>query len=130
MADFCITCICGRLARKPELKKSENTVFMELSLASNNIPVYDKVTKKVEAYDCTYLDAVFYDVKAERLASYNLDKGRAIAVFGDLQLRTWTDNTGIPRQKHILKGQKFFLLAPDQKFDFVEGIPAGDEDVV
>ena len=66
MADFCELTIGGRIVKRPDIKDSGTSAYISFSVASNNVPVFDKETKAITEYKPTYLDVVFYDSQAER----------------------------------------------------------------
>ena len=126
MADFCELTIGGRIVKRPDIKDSGTPAYISFSVASNNVPVFDKETKAITEYKPTYLDVVFYDSQAERLAKENLDKGMGIVIIGDLQMRTYEDDEGPGRSRYILRGRKWFLPSSSASGEGVSVID-GDE---
>ena len=77
--------IIGTITKKPELKKSGETVYTRFSIAVNS---YAKGEKKTE-----FFDVVAFGKNAENICKY-LDKGYTIPIGGHLHQDVYTSKEG------------------------------------
>ena len=90
--------LLGRLTKAPDARRtSEGTAVTSFTLA---------VDRDYQKDTVDFIDCVAWRQTAEFAAKY-LDKGRAVAVTGQLQIREWKDKDG----KNVLHGQTGTKLA-------------------
>lgn len=86
--------IMGRLARDPELRRTQNgTAVTSFALAVDR-DFKDKTTGEKQ---CDFIDCVAWKNTAEFVRNY-FTKGRIAIVEGKLQTRTWSDKNGDKRK--------------------------------
>lgn len=86
--------IMGRLARDPELRRTQNgTAVTSFALAVDR-DFKDKTTGEKQ---CDFIDCVAWKNTAEFVSNY-FTKGRMAIVEGKLQTRTWSDKNGDKRK--------------------------------
>lgn len=107
--DLNVVSIVGRLTRNSELRIANNgTPVSNFSIAVN------RRRKNGELWEdeTNFFDVVFMGKGAERINMY-LEKGRQIAVQGELHQRRWESEQG-PRQSVEIWAQEIQLLAQSQ----------------
>lgn len=87
--DVNIVIVGGNLTADPELKQSTSGK----SVVKPSIAVHRKFSKPGEAQQTDFLNLVLWDKNAEFVARYGR-KGDALLIRGNIQPRTWTDNSG------------------------------------
>ena len=84
--------VIGNLGTDPELKKTENSMVCNLSVATT-----DRVKKGEEWIDDTqWHRVVCWGKQAENCGKF-LQKGSQVYVEGKLQTRSWDDKEGVKR---------------------------------
>lgn len=84
--------LMGRLARDPELK----TVGDGISMARFTVAVNRRFAKENAEQKADFINCTAWRKTGEFIAKY-FKKGSMIAVAGELQARTWEDDTGQKR---------------------------------
>lgn len=91
MASFNKVILMGRLCADPELKQTSGG----LPVTSFSLAV-DRKGKTGEDKQCDFITVVAWRQTAEFICRY-FKKGQAILVCGELQTRSWQDNSGNKR---------------------------------
>lgn len=91
MASFNKVILMGRLTADPELKQTQSG----LAVTSFSLAV-DRKGKTGEDKQCDFITVVAWRQTAEFICRY-FKKGQAILVCGELQTRSWQDNSGNKR---------------------------------
>ena len=91
MASFNKVILMGRLTTDPELKQTQSG----LAVTSFSLAV-DRKGKTGEDKQCDFITVVAWRQTAEFICRY-FKKGQAILVCGELQTRSWQDNSGNKR---------------------------------
>ena len=91
MASLNKVLLIGNMAADPELKQTTSGI----SVCSFSIAVNRKFAKEGEQ-SCDFITIQTWRQTAEFVAKY-FKKGKPIFVWGQLQVRTWTDNQGNKR---------------------------------
>ena len=91
MASFNKVILIGNLTATPELKQTTSGI----SVCSFSIAVNRKFAKEGEQ-SCDFITIQTWRQTAEFVSRY-FKKGKPIFVWGQLQVRTWTDNQGNKR---------------------------------
>jgi single-strand DNA-binding protein len=85
--------LCGRLARDPEIRYSNNNVpIANISVA------LDRYMGKNRQNETDFINCVAFNSNAEMLGKYFF-KGKKILIKGNLRQRTWDDQEG---KKHYV----------------------------
>lgn len=107
--DLNVVSIVGRLTRNSELRIANNgTPVSNFSIAVNR----RRKNGEIWEDETNFFDVVFMGKGAERINMY-LEKGRQIAVQGELHQRRWESEQG-PRQSVEIWAQEIQLLAQSQ----------------
>lgn len=83
-----VVVLLGRIVKDIEVRKTQN----ETSVVSNTLAV-----KRSYGKDTDFIDFVAYGNTADFLAQY-FQKGRMVAIKGELQTREWEDKEGRKRK--------------------------------
>lgn len=99
-------CMIGNLTRDPELRATQSgTAVCSMRIANNRrTKSGDEWTDRVG-----YFDVVAWAGQAENCAKY-LEKGRPIAVDGELTWREWQDKDGNKRQSVEINAREVQFL--------------------
>lgn len=89
MASFNKVILIGNLTADPELKKTPSGV----SVTSFSIAVNRRFTKQDGQQQTDFINIVAWRQTAEFVARY-FNKGKPILICGQLQTRSWTDQSG------------------------------------
>lgn len=102
--------LAGRVGGDPEVKYFEgDKVVAKFSLA---------VTRSKDHTD--WLNIELWGKNAETAAQY-VKKGSLVGITGSLKFESWEDkNTGEPRRRHIIAGDRLTLLGSSKKRDDYE----------
>lgn len=91
MASFNKVIIMGRLTADPEAKQTQSgTAVVSFTLA------VDRRYNKGEEKQCDFINVVAWKQTADFICRY-FKKGQAMLVCGELQTRSWQDNSGNKR---------------------------------
>lgn len=108
MASFNKVILIGNMCSDPELKQSTSGV----SVCSFSIAVNRKMAKNGE---CDFINIQTWRQTAEFVAKY-FTKGKPILVCGQLQTRSWTDNSGQKRYAtEVVADEVSFVGASEEK---------------
>lgn len=112
MSDINVVALTGRLGRDPETRSTQaGTAVANVSLAvSRRFKSKDGQSSE----DTTWVRLVFWDKLAE-LAGRYLTKGSQIAVRGELQERSWEDQSGQKRTMTEVRVHDLTLLGGKQE---------------
>lgn len=107
--DLNVVSIVGRLTRNSEFRVANNgTPVSNFSIAVNR----RRKNGEIWEDETNFFDVVFMGKGAERINMY-LEKGRQVAVQGELHQRRWESEQG-PRQSVEIWAQEIQLLAQSQ----------------
>lgn len=84
--------LIGRLTRDPELRKTPNNVSVCQFTIAVNRPFQDQNGER----QADFINCIAWKAQAENLCKY-LNKGALIAVSGNIQTRSYTDQSGATR---------------------------------
>ena len=108
MASFNKVILIGNMTADPELNQSTSGV----SVCSFSIAVNRKMAKNGE---CDFINIQTWRQTAEFVAKY-FTKGKPILVCGQLQTRSWTDNSGQKRYAtEVVADEVSFVGASEEK---------------
>lgn len=125
--------LMGRLARDPELK----TVGDGISVARFTIAVNRRFAKENAEQKADFINCTAWRKTGEFIAKY-FKKGSMIAVTGELQARTWEDDTGQKRyatevnvSEAYFTGEKSGTVNKSNDFDLqgFEELSANEDDL-
>ena len=101
--------IAGHLTRKPEVKKSFDTSYANMTIAIND---YKKNKAGKFEEETTFIDVVAFGYNAEKLD--NVDKGYNVMIIGRLSQDRWEDKDGNKRSRIKILAKQVRLI-PKEK---------------
>lgn len=114
--------IMGRLARDPELRRTQNgTPVASFRLAVDR----DFKDKDTGERATDWIDVVAWRSTAEFVCRY-FTKGRMAVVDGRLQMRDWTDKEGNKRTSAEVLAQSVYFGDSKRDSDGTYGVPTGE----
>ena len=104
--------IIGNIGKSPEIKRNDKCQFANISLATMQ-EWRDKATgEKKERTE--WHQVVIYGKLVDVIEKY-VHKGDKISVIGRMQIRKWTDDHGIEREKVDIIGEEIQMLVSREK---------------
>jgi single-strand DNA-binding protein len=96
--------LIGRLTRDPQMKKRGQTKVCGMRLAESNGKEGPPL----------FIDVAAFGRQAEACKRY-LEKGRQVAVTGQLRFREWEDEAGAKRSEHTIAADRVDFLSGGQR---------------
>lgn len=112
--------IMGRLARDPELRRTQSGIPVSSFTLAVDRDVKDKATGERST---DWIDVVAWRSTAEYVSRY-FSKGRMAVVEGRLQMEQWTDRDGNKRTRHKVVADRIYF--GDSKREGGQGSSSGE----
>lgn len=105
MASFNKIILIGNLVADPELKQTNSGI----SYCSFSIAVGRRFTKQGEQPATDFFEVTCWREKAEFVTKY-FTKGKSILVCGEMQQRSWVDNSGAKRYAYSVAADELSFV--------------------